>query len=96
MSEVSQEAKMNVLKAISEKAGSEMGDSLSKKIVIKADSKEGLEKGLEVAEEKLGELSDEEMGEVEEEAQEDNEDVDEIEDEIEELEKKLEELKSQR
>ena len=96
LSEVSQEAKMHVLKAISEKAGSDMGDTLSKKVVVKADTTEGLKKGLEVAEDKLDEVSEEEMGEIEEEAQEDNEEVDDIESEIEELEKQLEELKSQR
>lgn len=53
MSDIAKEAKMKVLKSMSEKAESDMGEALGKKIVIQADSVEGLREGLDVAKDKL-------------------------------------------
>jgi hypothetical protein len=55
ISDVEKEAKMGVLKEVSDMAGAAMGDKLKglKKVTVASDSKEGLDKGLEKAKELL-------------------------------------------
>jgi len=102
MSDVEQEAKMNVIKDLRDEASSKMGEKLGnlKKVAVMSDSKEGLEKGLDKAKEMMANMPEGHMEEEsdahegketpEEEALEGHEDMENMSEE--ELDAKLQEL----
>jgi hypothetical protein len=103
------DAKAAMAKELSDSLGADITEGIKglKKVTVASDSEEGLKKGLEKAEEAIGEKEseDEEMGEKEkskfdeyEDQQEESEpfEKDEVAQKIKELEKQLQELKSKR
>lgn len=105
LSKPEMEAKKSVLEELKKMISSSMGEKLHglKKVTVASDSEEGLEKGLEKAQElvekgpmALSEESEEESEESSEEYAEESEEAPAEEDEISQLEKKLAELKAKK
>jgi hypothetical protein len=103
------DAKAAMAKELSDSLGADITEGIKglKKVTVASDSEEGLKKGLEKAEEAIGEQEseDEEMGEKDkpkmegyEDQQEESEPLekDDVADKIKELEKQLQELKAKR
>jgi ubiquinone biosynthesis protein UbiJ len=94
------EAKAAMAKELSDILGEDLADGL-KKVTVASDSKEGLKKGLEKAEEvlegKMGEECEDEMEDEEsEDEMEDSSEMSDVEDEIAKLEAQIKELKSKK
>jgi len=96
MSPVEKDAKMNVLEDLRNHAMKAMGGKI-KKVTVASDSKEGLEKGLDMAKEKVEEVESDEDESIESPEMESSEEEcntpEEIDEKIAELLKKKEELK---
>jgi len=92
LSSLNQEAKMNVLKKLANDAEDSMSGKL-KKVVISSDSKEGLLKGIDLAQEKLTRESEEESSEEHDEENEEESEEETKEEKIARLEAELEALK---
>lgn len=95
MNDTEKEAKLGVLKFISDAADDAIAGKVKglKKVTVASDSKEGLKKGLEMAEEKIGEKEEDDIEAVDGEAvpMEESEDEEEMLDK-DEIEKKLAKL----